>query len=153
MACSLVSYLSRVARINVTEQVPASESRHAATPPDAAKTHQVFRIHPAPAKTINFWKRAVFIPKKWCFFRLLEVFLCFGGGVLCFWRCFCAFCVFFSRASARNFLGSLFFEGRPHRNGEFPLCTRGKPASPPVESRLNGAHSRTSRSSRWKTAA
>ena len=30
MACSLVSYLSRVARINVTEQVLASESRHAA---------------------------------------------------------------------------------------------------------------------------
>ena len=30
VACSLVSYLSRVARINVTEQVLASESRHAA---------------------------------------------------------------------------------------------------------------------------
>ena len=54
-----------------------------------------------PAKTINFWKRAVFCARKrekksGCFFRLLGVFLRFLGVFLCF-----GFFVFVFRASAR----------------------------------------------------
>ena len=62
VACSLVSYISRVARINVTEQVLASESRHAARrrknassildPPCTADAPDV--LAPAPAR----WTRA-----------------------------------------------------------------------------------------------
>ena len=68
-----------------------------------------------PAKTINFWKRAVFFSrvsakKNWVFFRLLGVFLCFLGVFLRFWGCFCAFGVFFLFfARQRDFFWGLIF--------------------------------------------
>ena len=42
----------------------------------------------------------------------MGVFLCFFGVFLLFTR-------------QRIFVGFFFFEGIPHRNGEFPLCTQG----------------------------
>ena len=64
------------------------------------------------------------------FLCLLGCFCAFGGCFCAFWGCFCAFggcfCAFrvflAFHASARFFLGSFFFEGLQHRNGEFPLC-------------------------------
>ena len=51
-------------------------------------------------------------------------FSSFGGVVVLFGGVFVLLGVLFFvfRASARIFVGEFFFEGIPHRNGEFPLC-------------------------------
>ena len=75
-----------------------------------------------PAKTIIFWKRAVFFSRVsanfllGCFFRLLGVFLCFWGVFLCFWGVFlCFLWVFFVfRASAQKFCWCFFLFPKAH---------------------------------------
>ena len=69
-----------------------------------------------------FFPRVSANKKNWCFFRLLGVFLCFWGVFLFFLGVFLRFWgVFVFCASAQLFFGEFFFEGLPHRNGEFLL--------------------------------
>ena len=79
-----------------------------------------------PAKTINFWKRAVFFSrvsaeeeKDWVFFSPFGGVFVLLGGVFAFFGVFLCFLgVFFSFARQREFLGVVnFFRGTTPKRG------------------------------------